>query len=128
MNLRQLFNAKAILLEEQQWCYLTPSWLDNGAHIFPKCVCLKVNVIVQLEFEIAYYDSAVQHFNHYTMITPASIIGKFLIEMIFSCPNFWDEASWFYNSGFSDYSLHLYCYIVNVSADMSSGLLQVFLV
>ena len=32
----------------------------------------------------------------------------------------------FYHSGFSDYCLHLYCYIYNVSADMSSGLLQVF--
>ena len=32
----------------------------------------------------------------------------------------------FYYSGFLDYYLHLYCYIHNVSADMSSGLLQVF--
>ena len=31
-----------------------------------------------------------------------------------------------YHSGFSDYCLHLYCYFHNVSADMSSGLLQVF--
>ena len=31
-------------------------------------------------------------------------------------------------SGFSDYCLRLYRYIQNVSADMSSGLLQVFLV
>ena len=29
---------------------------------------------------------------------------------------------------FSDFCLHLYCYIRNVSADVSSGLLQVFLV
>ena len=29
-------------------------------------------------------------------------------------------------SGFSDYCIHLYCYIHNVSADMSSSLLQVF--
>ena len=32
----------------------------------------------------------------------------------------------FYHKGFSDYSPHLYCYFHNVSADMSSGLLQVF--
>ena len=32
----------------------------------------------------------------------------------------------FYRSGFSNYCLHLYYYIHNVSADMSSGLLQVF--
>ena len=29
-----------------------------------------MNVIVQLEYELAYYDSAVQRFNHYTMRTP----------------------------------------------------------
>ena len=32
----------------------------------------------------------------------------------------------FYHEGFSDYCLHLYCYFHNVSADMSSGFLQVF--
>ena len=31
-----------------------------------------------------------------------------------------------YHYGFSDYFLHLYCYFQNVLADMSSGLLQVF--
>ena len=31
-----------------------------------------------------------------------------------------------YHLGFSDYCLHLYCYFHNVSADMSSDLLQVF--
>ena len=31
----------------------------------------------------------------------------------------------FYHSGFSDYWLHLYCYIHNVSVDMSSSFLQV---
>ena len=29
-----LFNAKAIRLEEQQWCYLTHSWEDKGVHAF----------------------------------------------------------------------------------------------
>ena len=33
---------------------------------FPKGICLKVNVIAQLEFELTYYDSAVQRFNHYS--------------------------------------------------------------
>ena len=32
----------------------------------------------------------------------------------------------FYYLGFSDYCHHLCCYFHNVSADMSSGLLQVF--
>ena len=35
-------------------------------HTFPKGICPKVNVVVRLEFELMYYDSAVQHFNHYT--------------------------------------------------------------
>ena len=37
---------------------------------FPKSICLKVNVIARLEFELAYYDSAVHRFNHYTTKTP----------------------------------------------------------
>ena len=69
------FNAKAILLEEQQWYYLTHSWEDKGVYIFPKGICLKVNVIAQLEYELAYYNSAVHRFNHYTTRTPFPVIG-----------------------------------------------------
>ena len=54
-----LFNAKAILLEEQEWYYLTHIWEYRGFHAFPKDICLKVNVLAQLKFELAYYDSAV---------------------------------------------------------------------
>ena len=32
-----------------------------------------------------------------------------------------------YDHWFSDYCLYLYCYFPNVSADISSGLLQVFI-
>ena len=35
-------------------------------HTFPKGICLKVNVIARLAFELAYYNSAIKHFNHYT--------------------------------------------------------------
>ena len=45
-----LFNAKAILLEEQQWYYLTHSWEDKGVHTFLKSICLRVNVIARLSF------------------------------------------------------------------------------
>ena len=31
---------------------------------------MKVNVIARLEFELAYYDSEVHRFNHYTTRTP----------------------------------------------------------
>ena len=65
-----LFNAKALLLEEQQWYYLTHSWEDKGVQTFPKSICPKLNVIARLEYELTYYDSAVHRFNHYTTRTP----------------------------------------------------------
>ena len=68
----RLFNAKAILLEEQKWYYLTHSLEDKGVHTFPKGLCPKVNVMARLDFEFAYYDSAVRRFNHYTKRTPSS--------------------------------------------------------
>ena len=40
-------------------------WEDKGVHTFPKVILSNVNVIVRLEFELANYDSAVQHLNHY---------------------------------------------------------------
>ena len=36
-TLFRLFNAKAILLEEQY--YLTHSWEDQGVHTFPRGIC-----------------------------------------------------------------------------------------
>ena len=69
-TLFRLFNAKAILLEEQLWYYLTHSWEDKGAHTFPRGICPKVNVIARLGYELAYYDSAVHRFKHYTTRTP----------------------------------------------------------
>ena len=80
----RLFNAKAILLEEQWRYYLTHSWEDKGVHTFPKGICPKVNVIARLEHELAYYDSAVHRFNHYTTRTPpcaqlSNLYSKWLI-------------------------------------------------
>ena len=44
-------------------------------HTFPKGICPKVNVIARLEYELAYYDSAVYRFNHYTTrIPPAELV------------------------------------------------------
>ena len=51
--------------------YLTHYWEDKGVHTFPKGICPKVNVIARLEYELAYYDSVVHRFNHYTTRTPA---------------------------------------------------------
>ena len=61
---------KPLLREEQQWYYLTHSWEDKGVHTFPKGICPKVNVVARLEYELAYYDSAVHRFNHYPTRTP----------------------------------------------------------
>ena len=47
--------------------------LNKGVHAFPKGICPKVNVIARLEYEFAYYDSAVHRFNHYTTRTPHQI-------------------------------------------------------
>ena len=70
INLRGVFNAKAILLEEQQWSYLTHCWEDKGVRTFPNGICPKAIVITRVEFELAYYDSAVQCFNRCTTRTP----------------------------------------------------------
>ena len=65
----QLFNAKAFL-QEQSLYYLTHRWEDKRVHTFPKGICPKVNVIARLEYQLAYYNSTVHHFNHYTPRTP----------------------------------------------------------
>ena len=52
-----------------KWCYLTHNWEDKGVHAFPKGICPKVSVIARLEFELAYLDFAVHHFNHCTTRT-----------------------------------------------------------
>ena len=62
-----LFNVKAILIEEQQWYYLIQSWRDKRVYAFPNVISPKVNVIAQLEFELTYYEVAIQHANHNTI-------------------------------------------------------------
>ena len=76
INFCGLLNAKAILHEEQLWYNLTHSWEDKGVHTFTKGICPKVNVIARLEYELAYNDSAVHRFNHYTTRTPIHLFRK----------------------------------------------------
>ena len=59
-----LFNAKAILWEEQKWYHLTHSLEDKGVHTFSKGIFPKVDALAQLEFELAYNDSAIRRFYH----------------------------------------------------------------
>ena len=94
-TLFKLFNAKAILLEEHQWYYLTHRWEDKGVHIFPKGICPKVNVIAQLEYELAYYDSAVHHFNHYPTRTPPCSNKLVKVSKVGVCRRGWPEGSLF---------------------------------
>ena len=105
-----LFNAKAILLEEQSWYYLTHSWEDKGFHTFPKGICPKVNVIARLEYELADFDSSVHHFNHYTTWILLSLLSNnnnlpaviwfqlFLILII--CSDLWFQVIQFNTNNF----------------------------
>ena len=47
-----------------------------GFHTFPKAISLKVSIIVQIEFELTYYNATVHHISHY--ITGATL--EFSIE------------------------------------------------
>ena len=52
-------------------------------YTFPKGICPKGNVIAWLEFELAYYDSAVHRFNYYTTRIPAKniLLVRFSIRL-----------------------------------------------
>ena len=52
----------------------THSWEDKGVRTFPKGICPKVIVIARLEFELAYYDSAVQRFNQLSVYLAHSFL------------------------------------------------------
>ena len=54
INLCGLHNAKAILVEKQQWYYLTHSRRYKEVHTFLKGINSKVNVIAPLGFEFAW--------------------------------------------------------------------------
>ena len=47
----------------------------KNINIFPKGISPKANVIVlvELEFEIIYFETAIQHLNHYVMGTPTKV-------------------------------------------------------
>ena len=69
--------AGYLMPKPEQWRYnLTHSWEDKGVHNFPKGICVKVNVIARLEFELTYYDSGSHCFNHYTTHTPPNCFKR----------------------------------------------------
>ena len=62
VNLPGLFNA--ISVEEKVVIVFNPYLeVDKGFHTFPKCIKLKIYVKTRLEFELTYYDVAVQDGN-----------------------------------------------------------------
>ena len=69
INFCALFNAKTIFVDKQQWYYLTHNWADEEVHTFPNGICMKVNVIAQLEFELTYFQFTVKYISHYTAET-----------------------------------------------------------
>ena len=44
-----------ILVEKQQWYYLTYNWRYKGVHTILKSISPKVNVVARLEFELTYF-------------------------------------------------------------------------
>ena len=60
---------------------------DKGVHTFSLCICPKVNIRARLEFEIAYYDSAVQSFNHYAPRAPPKNSWEAIPQKEFSVKN-----------------------------------------
>ena len=63
INLRGLFNGKAILEEDQKWEIM-------GFMLFSIEWEPKINVIARLDFELSNYIVAVQYISHWTMWTP----------------------------------------------------------
>ena len=60
-----------MLVEKQEWYYLTHSWMDKRVHAFSDGICPKVNIIVGLEFALAYFKAAIHRINHYAIgMTP----------------------------------------------------------
>ena len=41
---------------------------------FSRGISIKVNVIERLEFELAYFKAAIQHFNYYDTGTPTEVV------------------------------------------------------
>ena len=55
-----------------------------------------MNVIARLEYELAYYDSAVHHFNHYTTRTPylVEVVREFRKRFSLERPALFKSGQW----------------------------------
>ena len=55
---------KPSFFEEQQWGFLTYCCGDKGVYNFSKGICLNVNIIAWLQFDLSKYELVVQRCNH----------------------------------------------------------------
>ena len=71
---QHLFDARAVLADEPEWYYLIRVFEVNKiVPTFSLGICTNVNVIVLLEFELAYTDFTWQYIGHDTMRIPDNI-------------------------------------------------------
>ena len=68
---------KPFLSKNSNDTILSISEKDKGFHAFTKSISLKVNVIAWLEFELTYYDIAVKHVNHLTLVILLGILQSY---------------------------------------------------
>ena len=71
--------------------YLTHIWGDKGVYTFTQIMSPKMNPIALLEFELAYYDVAVQE-DWGTYSYDLVVIGRFLLSA-FSLISVWSVGS-----------------------------------
>ena len=58
------YNVKTNLVEERQWYYWNYILRDKGVLTFASSMSLKVSVIARVEFELTYFETAVQPLRH----------------------------------------------------------------
>ena len=63
-NLQRLICHKTQQTKPNQTLTISLGGCNKRVHSFLKCVRPKVNVIAELEFELAYYDVTDQHISH----------------------------------------------------------------
>ena len=69
-----LMPKSSLLKNSSDIIYYLTSWGDKVVHIFPGSISLKLNIISQLEFKLAYLKTTVLDFNYYATGTPKSFI------------------------------------------------------
>ena len=70
---------KIALVKDRSGAIQLYSFRNKGVHNIPKGISPKVNRIVRLEFELTYYDDAVQHVSHNDMNILLLLFGRVLL-------------------------------------------------